>query len=124
MKSQAGAARMVAAGCVDQQDVRQLRKVPNRSFEQRPLAQGEQTRLVRCAPRSRDNRALAAHDSGAGPAEIPRGASPARSAREADEAAADRELAAGHKERRRRTRQLLLFPDQLVHGRRPGAHEE
>jgi hypothetical protein len=47
LERKAGAARMVAAGRVDENDIRQLWQRTNGGFHERTLAEGEQARPVR-----------------------------------------------------------------------------
>ena len=128
VEGQAGAARMVPARCVDEQDIRLPGKSPHRRLQQRPLAEREQARLVRGARLACDegtcDKLATPHDSRARPAGIARLTGAALAVREADEAAGDREVAGRPQRRRGRARQLLLLPDQLLHSHRPRAHEE
>jgi hypothetical protein len=57
VEGEAGSPRVVAAGGVDDEDVRRLRKCANGSFEQLALAQRQQTRFVGRA-------GIARHDDG------------------------------------------------------------
>ena len=51
LKGEAGPAQMIAAGRVDEKHIRQLRQRTNSGFQESPLAQCEQARLVRREPR-------------------------------------------------------------------------
>jgi hypothetical protein len=71
VEGQAGAARMVPAGGVDQEDIRLRAEGSHGGFEQRSLSEGEQARLVRCARSAGyDDRLLA--DTGGCPRRVAR----------------------------------------------------
>jgi hypothetical protein len=60
----AGAARMVPARAVDQEDVRRLAQRADRGFQEGAFAQCEQTRVVRRAGATRDDCGLTRDESG------------------------------------------------------------
>jgi hypothetical protein len=82
----AGAARMVSACAVDQENVRRLAQRADRGFQQGAFAQREQTRLVGRRGDTRDDCGLTL-DEGGSPREIAGG--------EGDEAAADARFGVG-----------------------------
>jgi len=89
MKGQSRAARVIPSRGIDQQHVGHPRQCPYRGFEQRPLAQREQPRVVRSSGSALDD--SAAQDSRSqgerctGPTGLTGHAAPANPAREADE---------------------------------------
>ena len=85
VQGEAGATRVVAPRAVDEQHVRRLCQRAYRGLEQRTLAQGEQTRVVRRARRPRHDDNLVA-DGRRSPGSV---AGVARTAAAADEANED-----------------------------------
>jgi hypothetical protein len=88
VEREAGAAWVVAAGGVDEQDVRRSREPAHRRLQQGPLAEREQARLVRRARLARHHRRRATRTRGR-PCPLAGAAPAAAAAREADEDAAD-----------------------------------
>jgi hypothetical protein len=119
VQCEARAARVVATGCVDEQDVRQLAESSDRSLEEWAFTQGEQARLVRGACLAFDHRGCgnlaAAKEGSAGPSGVAGLAGTVRfPACEADEAAADRELSRRRPRRRLRPCESFLLADELL----------
>jgi hypothetical protein len=127
VQREAGATRMVAAGRIDEHDIRTLAERANGGQEQRALAQREQARLVgssrlACDDGARDDSPVT-HDRRARPARLALAARSGRAALEADEAAADGEPAVRRAPRRRpHASELLLRANERVGRFRPFAH--
>jgi endonuclease-8 len=122
---QAGAARMVATGGVDDQDARPLRQGPNGRFEQRPLAEGEQARLVGGSCRSGDDRRLGAaagEQRRRRPARVAGRPGTALAPRKADEATGRHGLGGRVPGWRPRCRELELRRPELFGRVGPGGH--
>jgi hypothetical protein len=126
VEGKAGAARMVAAGGVDQQDLGGERQGTHGLLEQRPFAEGEQGRQIRPTGGPTDGhpgqQAAAVGDRCPGEPSVTGGTGPL-DAFEADEAGADPQ----HGRRRLpvfggQLPQGLLQLGELVSGGRPGRH--
>jgi poly-gamma-glutamate capsule biosynthesis protein CapA/YwtB (metallophosphatase superfamily) len=120
VEREAGAARVVAASSVDEQEIGSARESPDGRLQQRPFAEGKQARLVGRARRAPDDHRLVA-DGGSGPRRVARGSGPGRAALETDEAAADM-VGRPAPRRRRCTREPLLLGDQFLRRVWPEQH--
>jgi hypothetical protein len=111
-------ARVVAAGCIDEEDVRWLRESADRGFEERALAESQQAGLVRSAGSARHDDAVAA-DARRGPRQVAFVARAAAAAGEADEDGADPRIGREAPRRWPKCRQPRLLGDQLLARARP-----
>ncbi len=106
MQREAGTARMISTGGVDEQDVRCHRERADRCLQAWPFAQGEQARDVGGGSRARDRRfsydAASQQYDRSGPGAIAAGAASAEAAREDDRACANGKRRAGWVPRLRR----------------------
>ena len=121
MEGETGTARMISAGRVHEQHVRQDRERRRRPREQRPLAQREAAGLVGGGSLATDHDHVVIQGGG-GPASIARLAWPVPATLEADEAAADTGTRGGSPGLRGRGRQSKLQRPELLGRGRPRDH--
>jgi hypothetical protein len=113
VEGEAGAAGMVSAGGVDQEDVRRRGDGSHGGFEQRSLSEGQQSWLVRCARSAGYNDRLLA-DTGGCPRRVARLAGAGAASGEADEHGADPRDRLEPPRRRSERGQAQLLLDQLL----------
>jgi len=121
VEGQPGAARVVAAGGVDEKEIRRLGKCTDGSFEQRAFAQRQQSRFVGGSGVAWDDGRLLT-DAGGRPCLVAFMPSAALPAWEADEDAADARVRLRQPGLRHERGQEQLLLDELLARGRPGGH--